>query len=100
MTENSPGGQHSIEECAWQLGEHPLVIGGGSVRMSANGQEFIKGDVAKIYMDAKGVVWDDSPRFGMGDYVQQKTPFDWISKALQGKSQREKDLEKELGMTI
>ena len=63
--------------------------------MSANGQEFIKGDVAKIYMDAKGVVWDDSPRFGIGDYVQQKTPFDWISKALQGKSQREKDLEKE-----
>jgi hypothetical protein len=81
MAENS-GAEHSIEECAWQLGEHPFVIGGGSIHMSANGQEFVRGDVNKIYMDAKGVVWDGSPRFGMGAYVQQKTPFDWIAKAI------------------
>lgn len=49
--------------------------------------------MAKIYMEHKGVVWDGSPRFGMGPYVQRKTPFDWIAKAHQGKSQREKDLE-------
>lgn len=100
MAENSPGGKHSIDECAWQLGEHPLVIGGGSITMSANGQEFVMGDVNKIYMDAKGVVWDGSPRFEMSDYVQQKTPFDWIAKARQGKSQREKDLERELKRSL
>lgn len=95
MAENRPGGEHSIEECAWQLGEHPFVIGGGSIRLSANGQTFVKGDVAKIYMDKKGVVWDGSPRFGMADYVQQKPPFDWIAKARQGKSQREQDFERD-----
>jgi len=92
FAENS-GVEHAIEECAWQLGEHPLVIGGGSVRMGANGEEFEKGDVAKIYRENMGVAWDGSPRFGMGPYVQQKTPFDWIAKARQGKSQREKDIE-------
>lgn len=94
LAENNPGGKHSIEECSWQLGEHPIVIGGGSIRMSINGQEFVKGDVHKIYMDAKGVVWDGSPRFGMSDYVQQKAPFDWIAMARQGKSQRLKDFER------
>ena len=53
MAENM-GGEHSIEECAWQLGEHPLVIGGGtSVRIGANKRVFVKGDVAKIYMEGK-----------------------------------------------
>mmetsp|Transcript_14763 Transcript_14763/g.32075 ORF Transcript_14763/g.32075 Transcript_14763/m.32075 type:complete len:398 (-) Transcript_14763:157-1350(-) len=88
MAENN-GGEHSIEECAWQLGEHPLIIGGGSIRMGANKREFIKGDVAKIYMEGMGEIWDGSPRFGMGDYVQQKTPEDWIARARRGKSQRE-----------
>ena len=91
MAENS-GVEHAIEECAWQLGEHPLVIGGGSIQMSASGQKFVKGDVAKIYREGKGVEWDGSPRFGLGPYVQQKTPFDWITKARDGRSQREKDL--------
>jgi hypothetical protein len=88
MAENS-GVEHAIEECAWQLGEHPLVIGGGSIQMSANGQKFVKGDVAKIYRERMGAEWDGSPRFGMGPYVQQKTPFDWIAKAREGRSQRE-----------
>jgi len=85
MAENSAGGEHSIEECAYQLGEHPLLIGGGSIKMSVDGQTFVKGDVAKIYMESKGVVWDGSPRFGLPPYVQQKTPFDWIAKARQGR---------------
>ncbi|KAL7525685.1 hypothetical protein ACHAWF_001463 [Thalassiosira exigua] len=93
FAENS-GAEHSIEECAWQLGEHPLVIGGGSVKMSANGQRFIKGDVAKIYRENMGAEWDGSPRFGLGPYVQQKRYFDWIAKARQGKSQQEKEIEK------
>ena len=59
-----------------------------------NGQTFVEGDVAKIYMEGKGVVWDGSPRFGMGPYVQQKKPFDWIAKARQGKSEQEKEIEK------
>mmetsp|Transcript_4264 Transcript_4264/g.4852 ORF Transcript_4264/g.4852 Transcript_4264/m.4852 type:complete len:195 (+) Transcript_4264:75-659(+) len=95
LSEND-GGEHSIEECAWQLGVHPFHIGGGSIRVArdTNKREFIKGDVAKIWMDKTGVEWDGSPRFGMGPYKQQKTPVDWIAKARQGKSQREKDLEK------
>lgn len=97
--EENHGGEHSIEECAWQLGEHPLIIGGGSIRMSASGQEFIKGDVHKIYMDGCGAAWDGSPRFGYGPYVQQKRPFDWIAKARQGKSQRMIDLEREMGVS-
>ena len=97
MAENSAKG--SIDECAWQLGEHPLVIGGGSVHMQRDGrQEFIKGDVAKIYREKVGAEWDGSPRFGLGEYVQQKTPFDWIAKAREGRSQREKDLARELGL--
>jgi len=92
LAENN-GGKHSIEECAWQLGEHPLVIGGGSIRYGLEGEEFIKGDVAKIYMEAKGVVWDGSPRFGLPPYEQLKTPVDWIAKARRGKSQRQMDLE-------
>jgi hypothetical protein len=86
MMENNPGGEHSIEECAWQLGEHPLVIGGGSLRMGAGGDMFIKGDVAKIYLEAEGVRWDGSPRFGMGPYVQRKLCVDWIAKARQSNS--------------
>ena len=82
MAENN-GGEHSIEECAWQLGEHPFIIGGGKIRTTAYKEEFIKGDVAKIYMDAEGVIWDGSSRFGMGDYVQQKTPENWIARARQ-----------------
>jgi len=96
LSEND-GGEHSIEECAWQLGVHPFHIGGGSIRVArdnTNKREFIKGDVAKIWMDKTGMEWDGSPRFGMGPYKQQKTPVDWIAKARQGKSQREKDLEK------
>ena len=93
FAENS-GAEHSIEECAHQLGEHPLVIGGGSIQMGRNGQTFVKGDVAKIYLDSKGVVWDGSPRFGLGPYVQRKAQFDWIAKAREGKSQREIEIEK------
>ena len=82
------------EECAWQLGEHPLVIGGGSIIYRRNGEEeFVKGDVAKIYREHKGVEWDGSPRFGLQPYEQRKTPEDWIAKALQGKLQRMKDME-------
>lgn len=88
MAENS-GGEHSIEECAWQLGEHPLVIGGGTIRMGVNGSVFIKGDVAKIYMEGNGAQWDGSPRFGYPTYVQQKTPENWIAKARLGKSQND-----------
>eukprot|EP01083_Nonionella_stella_P280607 954586_1 len=47
LAENN-GGEHSIDECAWQLGEHPFVILGGSFQYGHNGKEFIKGDVAKI----------------------------------------------------
>ena len=94
FAENS-GRKHAIEECAWQLGEHPLVIGGGTVQMGRDGQsKFVKGDVAKIYMEGKGVVWDGSPRFGMGPYVQKKESFDWIAAARQGKSQERKHIEK------
>ena len=89
------GAEHSIEECAWQLGEHPLVIGGGNVRYGKNGEEFIKGDVAKIYKEI-GVEWDGSPRFGLPPYEQQKSRVDWIAKAREGKSQKMKDLEAEL----
>jgi len=94
------GGKHSIEECAWQLGEHPFVIGGGSIRYNTNtvpmSEEFVKGDVAKIYREKLGVEWDGSPRFGMGPYEQKKTPEDWIAKARKGKSKRMKNLESEL----
>ena len=100
FAENS-GRKHAIEECAWQLGEHPLVIGGGTVQMGRDGQsKFVKGDVAKIYMEGKGVVWDGSPRFGMGPYEQKKEPFDWIEAARQGKSQEQKDIEKFFSSTI
>ena len=100
FAENS-GSKHAIEECAWQLGEHPLVIGGGTVEMGRDGQsKFVKGDVAKIYMEGKGVVWDGSPRFGMGPYVQKKEPFDWIAAARQGKSQKQKDIENFLSSKI
>uniref|UniRef100_A0A7S3Q0B8 MYND-type domain-containing protein n=1 Tax=Chaetoceros debilis TaxID=122233 RepID=A0A7S3Q0B8_9STRA len=90
------GGEHSIDECAWQLGEHPLVIGGGSIRYGRNGEEFIKGDVAKIYREKMDIEWDGSPRFGVGPYVQEKHPEDWIAKARRGKSQRMKDVENDL----
>ena len=91
------GGEHSIEECAWQLGEHPFVIGGGSIKYTRNGEEiFEKGDVAKIYREKCGAIWDGSPRFGMGPYVQKKPYFDWIAKAREGKSQKEIELKKEL----
>jgi len=96
FTAEGTGVEHAIEECAFQLGEHPLVIGGGSIQMGADGEKFIKGDVAKIYMESICEVWDGSPRFGMGGYVQRKMPFDWIAKVRQGRSQREKDLTKML----
>eukprot|EP00985_Skeletonema_marinoi_P005686 scaffold2468_cov133-Skeletonema_marinoi.AAC.8 len=57
MAENK-GVKHAIEECAWQLGEHPLVIGGGQIRYGPNGEEFKKGDVGKIYREEIGVEWD------------------------------------------
>jgi len=92
------GGKHSIAECAWQLGEHPFVIMGGSITIGINGEEFLKGDVGKIFRERKGVEWDGSPRFGMGPYVQQKPREDWIAKARQGKSQRMKDIESKIEM--
>jgi hypothetical protein len=92
MAENS-GLKHAIEECAHQLGEHPLVIGGGSIIYGPNGEEFQKGDVGKIYREMAGVEWDGSPRFGLGPYVQQKTSFDWIAKAKGGKSIKKDTLE-------
>lgn len=102
MAENR-GDKHAIEECAHQLGEHPLVIGGGRIIYGPNGEEFQKGDVAKIYMENAGVEWDGSPRFGLGPYVQQKTPFDWIAKAKGGKSMKKDTLEqmmKEMGLSL
>lgn len=101
MAENN-GVEHAIEECAWQLGEHPLVIGGGQIRYGPNGEEFQKGDVGKIYREEIGAEWDGDIRFGLGPYVQQKTPFDWIAKA-KGKKSLKKDnldeLMKELWQT-
>jgi hypothetical protein len=94
FAENS-GAEHSIEECAWQLGEHPFVIGGGSIRYTRGGkEEFVKGDVAKIYRERCGAEWDGSPRFGLGPYVQQKPYFDWIAKAREGPSDFDKRLER------
>lgn len=93
LAENN-GGEGSIDECAYQLGEHPLVIGGGSIRYGRDGEEFVKGDVAKIYRERVGVEWDGTARFGLGPYVPRKNPEDWIAKARQGKSQRQKDFEK------
>ena len=46
--------EDTIDEAAWQLGEHPLVIGGGSIILSAGGETFIKGDVRK-YMQSTGL---------------------------------------------
>ena len=69
---------------------------GGTIRYGKNGEEFIKGDVGKIYREGNGVEWDGSPRFGMGPYEQQKPRTDWIAKARQGKSQRMKDIEGDL----
>jgi len=94
LAENN-GRKYSIDECAWQLCEHPLTIGGGSITYGVNGEEFIKGDVAKIYRERAGVEWDGSPRFGMQPYEQKKPPEDWIAKARQGKSQRVKDMERD-----
>ena len=98
LAENN-GGEHSIAECAWQLGVHPLLIGGGTIRIIAGNKEFTKGDVAKIYR-GMGAEWDGSPRFGLPAYKQQKTYVDWIAKAHQGKSQRQKDLEKDFEMDL
>eukprot|EP00553_Chaetoceros_curvisetus_P007331 CAMPEP_0204620290 /NCGR_PEP_ID=MMETSP0717-20131115/6362_1 /ASSEMBLY_ACC=CAM_ASM_000666 /TAXON_ID=230516 /ORGANISM="Chaetoceros curvisetus" /LENGTH=278 /DNA_ID=CAMNT_0051634449 /DNA_START=529 /DNA_END=1365 /DNA_ORIENTATION=+ len=95
FSENN-GRRHSMEECAWQLGEHPLVIGGGSVTYGPDGEEFVKGDVTKIYRERAGAEWDGSPRFGLGPYEQKKDPVDWIAKARQGKSQRMKDMEEKM----
>ena len=39
------------------------------------------------------VEWDGDKRFGLGPYVQQKTPFDWIAKARGGKSLKKDNLE-------
>ena len=49
----------AIKEAAAELGEHPLVIGGGSIEISRTGESFKKGDVQKIFADA-GKVWDGS----------------------------------------
>lgn len=92
MAENR-GVEHAIEECAWQLGEHPFVIGGGKIQYGPSGEEFIKGDVGEIFRERKGVEWDGDKRFGLGPYVQQKTPFDWIAKARGGKSLKKENLE-------
>lgn len=94
------GRKGAIEECAWQLCEHPLVIGGGSITLSMNGEEFKKGDVAKIYGDAKGVDWDGSPRFGLPPYAPSSNPMDWIAVARRGRSQRFKDIENEVRRRI
>jgi len=96
FSENN-GRLHSIEECAWQLGEHPLVIGGGTLTYGRDGtEEFTKGDVAKIYREKAGVEWDGSPRFGLKPYKQKKDPVDWIAIARQGISPRMKDMEEKL----
>ena len=86
FAEKLPGGEHSIEECAWQLREHPLVIGGGSLVMRADGTEtFRKGDVAKIYRERLGVEYDGSPRFGLPPYSQRKPYANWIARAHEAK---------------
>lgn len=92
MAENR-GMKHAIEECAWQLGEHPFVIGGGKISYGlTTGEEFMKGDVGKIFREKKRAEWDGTKRFGLGPYVQQKTPFDWIAKAKGRKSIKKEDL--------
>lgn len=69
LRENSNPG--AIEKAAEQLGEHPLVIGGGSIIVGKDGSvEFKKGDVAAIYATI-GKVWDGSPRFGLGPYKDE-----------------------------
>lgn len=94
MIAENKGREGSIDDCAWQLGEHPFVIGGGSMSLSAKGEEFVKGDVAKIFMERCGVEWDGDIRFGVNPYVPRKNTEDWIAKALKGKSQRQNDFEK------
>ena len=72
--------EDTIDEAAWQLGEHPLVIGGGSITLSAGGETFIKGDVRKIYAE-HGIAFDGTPRFGIPPYKQRYSPpIDWIAR--------------------
>ena len=47
----------AIEQCAAELGEHPLVIGGGTLVLSATGMTFEKGDPAKMYA-TRDIEWD------------------------------------------
>jgi hypothetical protein len=87
----------SIAECAWQLGEHPFVIGGGSVVMNGTPDgEFVKGDVAKIFRERQNKEWDGSPRFGIGPYEQMRPGVDWIARARLGKSDAERASEKQM----
>jgi hypothetical protein len=72
--------EDTIDEAAWQLGEHPLMIGGGSIILSAGGETFIKGDVRKIYAE-HGIAFDGTPRFGLPPYKQRYSPpIDWIAR--------------------
>jgi hypothetical protein len=73
--------EDTIDEAAWQLGEHPLVIGGGSIRIGVGGESFIKGDVRKIYAE-HGITYDGTRRFGLPPYKQRYSPpIDWIARA-------------------
>lgn len=84
MMEGS-GRKGTIDEAAWQLGEHPLVIGGGTIIYDVNGERFEKGDVHKIYAEKLGVTFDGDPRFGLPPYRQECfPPIDWIAKGQNG----------------
>jgi len=87
FAENS-GRKGSIEDCAWQLCEHPFVIGGGSIQYGRDGEEFIKGDVAKIFREKmRGVKWDGSLRFGLPLYAPKRDSTDWIAVARRGSTE-------------
>lgn len=79
------GRKGTIEEAAWQMGEHPFVIGGGQITLGVNGETFEKGDVHKIYAEQLGATFDGDPRFGMPPYKQECfPPIDWIARGQTG----------------
>ena len=79
MMENSR--EHTIMEAAWQLGEHPFAIGGGTITLSGEGETFTKGDVHKIFAQ-RGMAFDGNPRFALPPYKQECfIPIDWITRA-------------------
>jgi hypothetical protein len=92
-----------VKQIAEELGEHPLVIGGGSVVISRDGtQKFEKGDVSKLLSSA-GLKWDGSI------YMPGYKPKTWTAESaakrrmevlreVEASEGRQRALMKELGM--